>query len=28
VNLEKTEIWIKTEKQLELSDGRTIRGFL
>ena len=27
MNLEKTEIWITTEKPLELSDGRAIRGF-
>ena len=26
MNLEKTEIWITTEKPLELSDGRAIRG--
>jgi len=27
MNLEKTEIWITTEKPLQLSDGRAIRGF-
>ncbi len=27
MNLEKTEIWITTEKPLELTDGRAIRGF-
>jgi len=27
MDLEKTEIWIKTEKLLELSDGRALRGF-
>lgn len=27
MNLEKTEIWITTEKPLELRDGRAIRGF-
>jgi len=27
MNLEKTEIWITTEKPLELSDGGAIRGF-
>jgi len=27
VKIEKTEIWITTEKPLQLSDGRTVRGF-
>lgn len=27
MNLEKTEIWITTEKQLEFKDGRAIRGY-
>ncbi len=27
MNIEKTEIWITTEKALDLSDGRAVRGF-
>jgi hypothetical protein len=27
MNLEKTEIWITTEKPLSFNDGRAIRGF-
>ncbi len=27
MHLEKTEIWISTEKPLELTDGRAIHGY-
>lgn len=28
MNIEKTEVWITTEKPLPMSDGRSVRGFL